>query len=252
METRPGCAKRAIDKNNFKAAVHQTDERMFFLKDMLDGERFQSPVHVFAPNVVVEAKTLADVEDGSIVYCGRCIDEAKMLANSRDVTLVTFSSDEKFQAVNSRLTAEGALMVLIDHLQKSISDAYVFVLGFGRTGAAMAKILGKLDVAFDVATTSSLRPAHAFARRVLPMRDFDLSPYDAVINTVPSPIVSDKQLMDMKMECVYIDLASTPAINLDYARYLGIDAGIYPALPARVCPISAAKAMYDFIKENKI
>lgn len=115
----------------------------------------------------------------------------------------------------------------------------------------MAKILGKLDVAFDVVSTSSVRPAHAFAKHVLPMRDFDFEKYDVVINTIPSPVVSDKELMSMKDDCVYIDLASKSAINLDYAKYLGIDADIYPALPAKTCPVSAAKAMFDYIMEVK-
>ena len=115
----------------------------------------------------------------------------------------------------------------------------------------IVKILAKLDIKFDIATTSSARPAHAFAKRILPMKNFDFAPYDIVINTVPSPIVSDKQLMSMQSSCVYIDLASQCAINLEYAKYLGIDADIYPALPAKTCPYSAAKAMYDFISEVK-
>lgn len=251
MDTKKSSVNRS-QKYKFKAVVHETDERMFYLKSMLDDERFSTPTHVFAPNVLVEAKTLSDVEDGATVYLSRCLDEAKMLANSRDITIFSFSSDEKFQAVNSRLTAEGALAILIEHSKKSVADCHVLVIGFGRTGAAVTKILCKLDVAIDVATSSSLRPAHAFAKRILPMHDFEFSPYDAVINTAPSPLVSDKELMSMAKDCVYIDLASVAAINLEYARYLGIDAQIYPALPAKTCPVSAAKAMCDYIKENRL
>lgn len=209
------------------------------------------PAHVFAPNVLVEARTLSKVEDGAQVFCGRVSDEASALANSRDITLCTYNDSERFQAINSRLTAEGALEIVIEHSKKSIADCYVLIMGFGRTGAAMAKILGKLDVAFDVVSTSSVRPAHAFAKHVLPMRDLDFEKYDVVINTIPSPVVSDKELMSMKDDCVYIDLASKSAINLDYAKYLGIDADIYPALPAKTCPVSAAKAMFDYIMEVK-
>ena len=209
------------------------------------------PAHVFAPNVLVEARTLSKVEDGAQVFCGRVSDEANALANSRDITLCTYNESERFQAINSRLTAEGALEIVIEHSKKSIADCYVLIMGFGRTGAAMAKILGKLDVAFDVVSTSSVRPAHAFAKHVLPMHDFDFEKYDIVINTIPSPVVSDKELMSMKDDCVYIDLASKSAINLDYAKYLGIDADIYPALPAKTCPVSAAKAMFDYIMEVK-
>jgi len=229
--------------------VHQTDERTFYLKSMLKNLPVTRPTHVFAPNVLIEAKTLSDVEDGADVYCGRCLNEAEELANSRDISLFKYNDSETFQAVNSRLTAEGALMIMIEHLQKSIADSYVLIMGFGRTGAAMAKILAKLDVKFDIATTSSVRPAHAFAKRILPMGRFDFTPYDVVINTVPQPIVSDKELMSMQKDAVYIDLASKSAINLEYAKYLGIDADLYPALPAKTCPYSAAKAMYDFITE---
>ncbi len=237
--------------NKNYAIIHETDERMFYLKSMLKCISFEHPTHVFAPNVLVEAKTLSAVEDGAQVFCGRVLQEAQMLANSRDITLFCYNQSERFQAINSRLTAEGALQIVIEHSKKSIADCYVLVLGFGRTGAAITKLLGKLDITLDVASTSSVRPAHAFAKSVLPMKNFDFSKYDVVINTVPSPIVSDKELMSMKDDCVYIDLASKSAINLDYAKYLGIDADIYPALPAKTCPVSAAKAMFDYIMEVK-
>lgn len=235
--------------DKYCATIHQTDERTYYLSAMLKGRKFATPTHIFAPNVLVEARTLTQVEDGAAVFCGRVLDEAIHLANSRDITIYSYNSSERFQAVNSRLTAEGCLKTIIEHSQKSIQDCCVLIMGFGRTGAAVSKILSKLDVKYDIATTSSARPAHAFASKIVPMREFDFSPYDVVVNTVPSPIVSDKELMSMHNDAVYIDLASTCAINLDYARYLGIDADIYPALPAKTCPYSAALAMYDFISE---
>ncbi len=231
--------------------IHQTDERMFHLAKMLDKKNFSFPTHVFAPNVVIQPHTLDCVQDGAQVFCGRYEDDAFALANSRDITLSSYQTSEKFQAINSRLTAEGALMVMIEHSKMSIADCNVLILGFGRTGSAMARLLNKLDIAIDIATTSSLRPAHAFANNILPMRDFEFSPYDVIINTVPAPIVKDAQLMTMRANAVYIDLASKPAINLDYAKYLGIDADLYPALPAKTCPYSAAEAMYKFIMEEK-
>ncbi len=222
---------------------------MFFLERLLLKTQFSVPTHVFAPNISVDAQTLADIEDGAQIVLGKCIDEARAICESRDIKLYNIMQDEKFQAVNSRLTAEGALMVMIEHSVKSIIDCNVLVLGFGRMGAAVAKLLGKLDISLDVATTSSLRPAYAFANNVLPMRDFDFAPYDIVINTVPLAVVNDADLTSMKKDAVYIDLASKPAVNLEYARYLGVDADIYPALPAKTCPYSAAKAMQEYISE---
>lgn len=232
-----------------KLTVHQTDERMFFLERMLRKTEFASPTHVFAPNINVDVNTLDGIEDGANVILGKCTDNARIIAENRDITLYNIMRDERFQAVNSRLTAEGALMVMIEHSVKSIADCNVLVLGFGRMGAAVAKLLAKLDISLDIATTSSLRPAYAFANKVVPMCSFDFSPYDIVINTVPLAVVSDADLMSMKKGTVYIDLASSSAVNLEYAKYLGIDADIYPALPAKTCPYSAAKAIFEYISE---
>ncbi len=234
-------------KNNL--TIHQTDERMHHLNDILKGISFPQITHVYAPNVLIEAHTLSHVEDGSILFCGRLDGEARALANSRDITLYSFLDNEKFQAINSRLTAEGALMILLEHTIKGLDDLNTLILGFGRTGAALARVLSKLDVTFDICSNSSIRPAHAFARHILPLKEFDFTPYDVIINTVPSPLVSDKEVMTIKKGALYIDLASHSAINLDYARYLGVNADVYPALPAKCSPYSAAKAMADVILE---
>lgn len=236
-----------MNENNL--TVHQTDERMFFLARLLRKTDFNTPTHVFAPNINVDIEAINAIEDGATVFLGKCPDEVRILAENRNIRIFNFMKDEKFQAVNSRLTAEGALMAMIEHSAKSIADCNVLVIGFGRMGAAVAKLLSKLDVSLDIATTSSLRPAYAFANNVVPARDFDFSPYDIVVNTAPLALIKDGDLMSMKKDTVYIDLASVPAVNLEYARYLGVDADIYPALPAKTCPYSAAKAMQEYITE---
>ncbi len=234
---------------NFKATVHKTDNRMLFLEQLLGGSEFSRPLHVFAPNICVDRREFDEIEDGADVVLGKCADGCPELAKARNISLFNVMQNENFQAVNSRLTAEGALMLMLQHQVKSIMDCYVLIMGFGRMGAAVAGLLGKLNVSLDIATTSSLRPAHAFAKRVVPMSGFDFSPYDVVINTVPLDVVSDAELITMKPRTVYIDLASKPAVNLEYARYLDIDADIYPALPAKTCPFSAAKAMQEYVFE---
>ena len=235
--------------NTNNLTVHHSDERTFFLERLLLKTQFSAPTHVFAPNICVDEKIIDAIEDGANVVLGKCTDGARTLAENRNITLYNIMQNERFQAVNSRLTAEGALMLMIEHSIKSISDCNVLVLGFGRMGSAVANLLNKLNVSLDIATTSSVRPAYAFANNVVPMQDFDFSPYDIVINTVPLDVVNDADLMSMKKDTVYIDLASKPAINLEYARYLGVDANIYPALPAKTCPYSAARAMQEYILE---
>ena len=229
--------------------VHETDERMYYLKKLVAKRYCPQPTHVFAPNVVVDVRALETVEDGAYVFCGRTNEETELLANSRNITLDLYSKDEKFQATNSRLTAEGTLKILLERSGKGLFDVRALVIGFGRTGAAVARILTDVGVKLDVASDSSARQAYAVAERVVPSRNFDFEPYDVIINTVPKPIITDKDTMTLKEDTLYIDLASSPAINLEYARYLGADASIYPALPAKTAPYSAGKAIFDYIQE---
>ncbi len=234
-------------KNNL--TVHRTDERMYFLQKLLAGIAFDRDTHVYAPNVALDQAKLSEVADGGRVICGKCTDVVRNSAHERQISVCEIMRDERFLAVNSRLTAEGALMLILEHSLISISDAHVLVMGFGRMGAALTVLLHRLGVRLTLATDGASRPAGAFADRVIPLSGFDFAPYDIVINTVPAPIVTDSELLTMRETVVYLDLASTPAINLDYAKYLGLDADIYPALPAKVCPLAAAAAMKDYITE---
>ena len=138
----------------------------------------------------------------------------------------------------------------------SLDDMRVLVLGFGRTGAAVVRLMDKLGVSVDVATTASPRPAGAFAGDIVLPGDADLALYDVVVNTVPQRVIDDERALSdderalsLRHDAVYIDLASVPGVNLAMLQGMGLDAEIYPALPAKCSPESAAAAMRDYILE---
>lgn len=229
--------------------VCETDERTYFLKRLLTGKRPAVNTHIFAPNLVLSERELTQVGYGEILVCGRTDASADRYIAENNVKVCYMMCDERFQAANAALTAEGALAIMIDHSMLSLADMRVLVIGFGRTGAALAKLLTKLDVNFDVATLASARPAAAFARNAVPTNNLDLSFYDIVVNTVPEKIISEEVALTMQAHTVYIDLASKPALDLDALKNLGMDADIYPALPAKCSPQSAAKVMKDYVLE---
>lgn len=229
--------------------IYQTDERMFLLREELKGFLPSRRTHFFAPNVLLTAKVITDVAEGEIIVGGKADSEALALFNSMDITYYNLLEDENFQAVNARLTAEGALHALIGHSLISVCASSVLVIGFGRTGAAVSRLLRQVGVkSLTVASNSSQRQAWAVADKVIKSSDFNLSEYDAVINTVPEKLISDKAVLTFKPTAVYVDLASTPALSLCFAKYVGIDADVYPALPAKTAPRSAAAAIADYVK----
>ena len=228
--------------------IHQTDARMFFLRQEL-GFSPKKNTHIFAPNILLGAKDLEGFNGGEIVIGGRADNEAIALFNSLDIKYFNMLEDEIFQARNARLTAEGTLDIILSHSFVSIDRLKVLVIGFGRTGAAVVKLLRDVGVnTLTVATNSSLRPAMAFADNVIKSSNFDFAPYDIVINTAPQQIIDDKEILTFSSSAIYIDLASKPALSLNFAKYLGVDADIYPALPAKTAPISAGEAIADYVR----
>ncbi len=232
--------------------IYQTDERMFFLRNELNFAPSKN-THVYAPNIYLGVKNIEEVKPFEVVVGGRADNEALALMESMDVRYHNMLADESFQATNSRLTAEGTVGVILTHSLIAFGDMKVLVIGFGRTGAAVARILSDIGVnRLTVATTASVRPALAFCDKVIPVCDFNFKDFDVVVNTVPQNVIADKEVLTFSPHAVYIDLASKPALSLCFAKYLGIDAEIYPALPAKTAPISAAKAIANYLKEIAI
>lgn len=221
---------------------------MFFVRQEL-GFSPQKTTHIYAPNILLTANTIDHLNGGEVVIGGRADNEALALFNSLDVRHFNMLDDEVFQAKNARLTAEGTLDIILSHSFMSLDSLKVLVIGFGRTGAAVVKLLGDVGVgSLTVATTASLRPAMAFCDNVVQAKDFDFAPYNIVINTAPQQIIDDKEVLTFSSDAIYIDLASKPALSLNFAKYLGIDADIYPALPAKTAPISAGKAIAEYAR----
>lgn len=228
--------------------IYETDERMFYLKRLLAGLRPLVNTHIFAPNLTLTAERLERVGEGEMLICGKLDEKAAELASQKGVKVRYLMSDEKFMAKNALLTAEATLALIIDHSMLSLARMKVLVIGFGRTGAALVHLLDRLAVDFDIAT-SSVRPAAAFATRVTSASSVDLAEYDVIVNTAPERLISDARALTMRPDAVYIDLASRPAVDIAMLRNLGLDADIYPALPAKCSPESAAEAMKDFVLE---
>ncbi|MDD4840019.1 MAG: hypothetical protein PHE93_05085 [Clostridia bacterium] len=238
--------------DRFCFVLSDSDNRMRCLKSELEKLHAPSgrPCYVFSPNVLLDFEMVSELSDYAVLFYGRATDEAISLFESKELTTFCLLKDEEFAAKNAILTAEATLSILIDRSPLALSELNVLIVGFGRIGAALASLLCRLGVRTTIATSASSRPARAFCEHVIPISELDFSQYNAIVNTAPVCIANDQQVLSLKPQTLFIDVASKPSINLAFANYLGIDAAIYPALPTKFSPLSAAKIIKDFIVEN--
>ena len=125
-----------------------------------------------------------------------------------------YARDETLALENAELTAEAALPPLLARLPCPLRGSRILILGFGRIGKRLAWKLHTLGAAVTVAAR---RPEALTLARILGLQAEPLGPqlqglavYDAVVNTVPAPVICDVQLSAIRPDAALLELASLP------------------------------------------
>lgn len=125
--------------------------------------------------------------------------------------------NEGYLAKNAAITAHCALAIAIDKLPVTLEACPVLILGWGRIGKVLGKLLRALGA--DV-TITSRDPAQRAMIEALGYRAEDparlsylLGRYRLIFNTAPAPVLTPDRAVHCRPDCVKIDLASVPGIS---------------------------------------
>ncbi len=218
---------------------------------------------VFPPRVPRETvrTVLATLPLNSRVYAfSPAHEEDKEVLCRRGICWVDLSHDDEFQRANAHPTAEGALGALIDCTEVCIFEATFVLLGSGRVAEACARLLLNLGARVVVCARNKEARAHLEA---LGCQTMSLNPKekkarqllcaDAVLNTIPHPgVVSEALLVHFRGGTPILELASGQD-NIDRAAADARKMPVLdlPALPAKVAPKSAARALFNAVTKEK-
>ena len=128
--------------------------------------------------------------------------------------------DEEYLAQNAAITAECAIRVATIDLPVTLSEAPVLILGWGRIGKHLVKLLCRLGCDISVAARKesdlgmiSSLGFHAVTYSSLPSR---FTNYRILFNTVPAEVLPAHIAEKFPANCRMIDLASSPGIGGDH------------------------------------
>lgn len=169
-----------------------------------------------------------------------------------------FMKEEEVAIFNSIATAEGTIAEALLKKPSNLHGSNCLVLGFGRCAKVLSQKLKNLCSNTTICARSSVAQAYAYTHGFDSI-DFLTLPsvigkYDYIFNTVPSLVISSRELECMDKDVLIIDIASAPG-GVDYkvARELGINAYLCLGLPGKYSPKSSAealvKALLSYIKE---
>lgn len=195
---------------------------------------------------------------GKSVIAGVIKPEIYELAKIHKVNLMDIVKREELAVLNAISTAEGALQIAISETSKNLHGNKVLVMGFGRIGKILAKMLDGIGarVSCEARKTTDLAWIQAYGYERINLIDLKshLGEFDIIFNTIPYMVLDKENLKETREDALIIDLASNPGgVDREAVKQLKRKFIWALSLPGKVSPITSAQFMqetlYNMFKE---
>ena len=179
---------------------------------------------------------------------------SKYIRKENNNEIIDILKYEELTVKNVIPTAEGAISIAMEKSKITLHDSNCLVLGFGRIGKILAKMLHGLGahVYCEARKQYDLAWIKAYGYNEIHLNNLNkrLNEFDFIFNTIPYLILDKTNLELVKKECILIDLASKPGgIDFEEANRLGLQNEWALALPGKVAPKTSAKYIYELLKQ---
>ena len=228
--------------------VERCDTIILPLPATHDGKYLNAP---FGDERILLDDDFANFMVGKNVYAGMI----NPLISTSDLwsklSIYDFSTREDFAVRNAVPTAEGAIMIAMEHFDGMINQSKCLVVGYGRIGKVLSDMLHGLGANVTVSARKASDLAWITLKGHKAIRTEELqnqNQFDLVFNTVPALIFTRKLLSKQSSETIFMELASIPGgFDLEAAEQFGLTLIQAPSLPGKVAPKAAGEIIKDTI-----
>lgn len=149
-------------------------------------------------------------------------------------------ADPGYAAKNAAITADCAIRLAGQQLDRTFADTAPLVIGWGRIGKCLARMLQSIGCGVAVAARkdADLAMLSALGYQSIPVRELDdrIGSFDLIFNTVPHPVTQTP----VPNGCVALELASAAGISGNNV----IQAG---GLPGKLAPNSSGRLIAETV-----
>ena len=233
--------------NSIEECIKDADIVLGPLPLSSNGEYINTP---FSENKIAIDDLLNNIE-GKTFIAGSIKQEVYDKINGKNITVFKIVKREELAVLNAISTAEGAIQIAINETPRNVHGNNVLVLGFGRIGKVLSKMLDGIGakVACEARKTTDLAWIKAYGYEPINLIELKehLHKFDIIINTIPYIVLTKEMLQEVKEDALIIDLASNPGgVDRNAIKELGIKFNWALSLPGKVAPITSA----EFMKET--
>ncbi|MBQ4617204.1 MAG: dipicolinate synthase subunit DpsA [Clostridia bacterium] len=240
----PPCVAGCTDATQ---AIALSDSVIFPMPMTTDGRTVHAP---FSRHSIPLEQVYAAVKAEQRVFGGGLSEDVQAAFARRGITVGDYLQREELAVRNAVPTAEGAIQLAMEELPVTLHGARCLIVGYGRIGKVLARMLTGLGAAVTVAARKCADRAWARVQGCCAVSTDDLAQLpsmDVVFNTVPTLLFDRRVLGRLDRRTLLIDLASRPGgIDEGAAAELQLKTIWALSLPGRVAPKTAA----DIIKST--
>ncbi|MBP5426660.1 MAG: dipicolinate synthase subunit DpsA [Clostridiales bacterium] len=256
-----GFAKEMVPSNVSTSSIDNISNSHVIIAPLVlsyDDENINTP---YSDKAIKIIDVLNHLQPNQLFILGKPSVRVKKIMEDLSLQYRDILQREEMAILNAIPTAEGAIQSAIENTTTTLHGSNCMILGFGRIGKVLSKILSAMGANVYVMARKEKDLAWIFAygyNRIHPGALKETVPLvDVIFNTVPSVILNYDVLSTLKKDVLIIDLASWPyGVNKDDAEKLGINVKFLPGLPGRIAPKTCAGFMkntiYNIIGEMEV
>ncbi|AVX20706.1 dipicolinate synthase subunit A [Carboxydocella sporoproducens DSM 16521] len=241
---------KIIQAASIHEALKDADVLLLPVPGIGDGGRVYAP-HLSVPLILTE-ETLAHLPLRVPILVGVIKKALKQLVARTGHRVIEYMELDDVAIYNSIPSAEGAIQMAMEALPITIHGSNALVIGFGRTGITLARMLKGIGAHTYVAARKQKDLARIYECGYVPVAfaeiDRVLPGMNIIFNTVPALVLDREKLKKVRPDAYILDLASHPGgVDFETAAGLGIKAVLAPGLPGKVAPVTAAQILVEVI-----
>lgn len=186
------------------------------------------------------------LSSASLVFGGQIGDELLLKLSQRGVKCFDYLNREELAISNAVPTAEGAINIAISETPYTIHNSSCLVIGYGRIGKILSKMLSGLGANVTVAARNhtALAQAAGFGHNTALISELSeiIGWQNIIFNTVPHLMLNYHMLKLISDDALIIDLASRPGgVDFEAAKQFNVKVIWALSLPGKIAPETSGK-----------
>ncbi len=214
-----------------------------------DGETINAP---YSKTPLTIAEFLDGIAQSALVFGGQIKKDLADALDDKSIKFYDYLKREELAIRNSIPTAEGAIKIAIEETPITINGSNCLVLGYGRIGKILSKMLSGLGANVTVEARKyadlAMIEGHGFEPLALGKLKSSIKKFDIIFNTIPAMILDNDILKSVNKNALIIDLSSKPGgVDFETAKALGLHVIWALGLPGKIAPVSSGGIIKDTI-----